>query len=161
MKILSPEDALVQFQVGIVWFKSLYCEPRRGWFRESITQDVPGLYIGLAQFGFAHGTSPGLEDHIAWRDKKLLPGSEFAGKRIVVQIDGGRLKTRGAMTLKSNAAPPEETQVRMAPTKNAIEHNAKLIEDGGRSKANKGKKTYRSDWREPKFGGDTCVSTRP
>lgn len=183
-----------------VWFKSLYCEPRRGWFRESITQDVPGLYIGLAQFGFAHGTSPGLEAHIArrvamshsfdfavdelqregvgtdysttrriayacgqglltlrkrellaWREKKLLPGSEFAGKRVVVQIDGGRLKTRGAMTLKSNAVPLEETQVRTDPTKNAIEHNAKLIENGGRSKANKGKKTYRSDWREPKL----------
>jgi len=141
----------------VVWFKSLYCEPRQGWFRESITQDVPGLYIGLARFGFAHGTSPGLEAHIArhvamshsfdfavdelqregvgtdysttrriayacgqglltlrkrellaWRVKKLLPGSEFAGKRVVDPIDGGRLKTRRAMTLKSNAVPPRK-----------------------------------------------------
>lgn len=185
----------------VVWFKSLYCEPRRGWFRESNSTDVPGLYIGLAQFGFANGTSPGLESHIArrvamshsfdfaveelqregvgtdynitrriayecgnglltlrkrellaWRNKRLLPGSELAGKRVGIQIDGGRLKTRGAMTLKGGGlVPPAETQVQTEPTKKAIEHNAKLVDNGGRSKANKGKKTFQSDWKEPKL----------
>ncbi len=66
---------------------------------------------------------------LAWRNKKLLPGSELAGKRVGIQIDVGRLKTRGAMTLKGGGlVPPAEKQVQTEPTKNAIEHNAKLRE---------------------------------
>jgi len=31
----------------IIWIRSLYCEPRRGWFRETNTEKIPGLHIGL------------------------------------------------------------------------------------------------------------------
>jgi hypothetical protein len=32
----------------LVWVASLYCEPRRGWFRKA-EDNVPGLHVELAQ----------------------------------------------------------------------------------------------------------------
>jgi hypothetical protein len=127
----------------LVWVTSLYCEPRRGWFRQA-QENVPGLHIELAQFGFGKGCSPALESRVSrqaalnpsfefareelardglamdvktiariayqcgdgllalrtcellqWRRGELPAGKEFEGRRISVQIDGGRTKIRG------------------------------------------------------------------
>ncbi len=73
----------------------------------------------------------------AWRAGTLPAGDELAGRRVSVQIDGGRAKIRGELRPKGAAAE-------------------QLDEDGlprddapGRSQA-KAKQTYDADWREPK-----------
>jgi hypothetical protein len=73
-----------------------------------------------------------------WREGKLLAGSELKGKRVTVQIDGGRTKIRG-------------------PLKPAVFQGEKTDQDGlpledapGRSKP-QAKKTFQADWREPKL----------
>jgi hypothetical protein len=73
----------------------------------------------------------------SWRAGTMPAGSELAGKRVSVQIDGGRMKIRGPLSPKTMPHMP-------------------LNEDGlpsqdapGRSKP-KARKTYAADWREPK-----------
>ena len=48
----------------LVWVTSLYCEPRRGLFRKT-EENVPGLHVELAQFGFGKGCSPALESRVS------------------------------------------------------------------------------------------------
>ena len=55
----------------LVWVTSLYCEPRRGWFRKR-EEKVPGLHVELAQFGFGKGCSPALESRVS-RQAALCP----------------------------------------------------------------------------------------
>ena len=170
----------------LVWVTSLYCEPRRGWFRK-VEEKVPGLHVELAQFGFGKGCSPALESRVSrqaalcpslqfaqeelardglemdvktiarityqcgsgmlalrtdelmqWRLGKLPAGKEFEGKRISVQIDGGRTKIRG--DLRPAAAEAEKT-----------DEEGLLIENApGRSKK-RPRQTFDAEWREPKL----------
>jgi len=72
------------------------------------------------------------------RAGKLKAGKELAGKRVSVQIDGGRMKIRGEM--KPKAAAVESTDA-----------DGLLIGDApGRSKKQP-RRTYAADWREPKL----------
>lgn len=170
----------------LVWVTSLYCEPRRGWFRKT-RENVPGLHVELAQFGFGKGCSPGLESRVSrqaalnpslqfaqeelaregleldvktiarityqcgngllalrthelrqWRAGELPAGKEFAGKRISVQIDGGRTRIRG--NLRPAAAATEKTAKAGSPVKDAP----------GRSKK-RPRQTFDAEWREPKL----------
>ena len=170
----------------LVWVNSLYCEPRRGWFRKQ-DENVPGLRIELAQFGFGKGCSPALESRVSrqaalcpslqfaqeelvreglkmnvktiaritygcgqgmlalrtdeliqWREGKLPAGNEFEGKRISVQIDGGRARIRG--DLRPAEAETEKTDEDGLPLENAP----------GRSKK-RPRQTFDAEWREPKL----------
>jgi hypothetical protein len=170
----------------LVWVTSLYCEPRRGWFRKA-HEKVPGLHVELAQFGFGKGCSPALESRVSrqaalcpslqfaqeelardslpmdvktiarityqcgrgllalrthelmqWRLGELPAGKEFAGKRISVQIDGGRTKIRG--DLRPAVREAEKT-----------DEEGLLVEDApGRSKK-RPRQTFDAEWREPKL----------
>lgn len=72
------------------------------------------------------------------RAGKLKGGKQLAGKRVSVQIDGGRMKIRGEMQLKTLA--PESTDA-----------DGLIIGDApGRSKK-QARRTYAADWREPKL----------
>ena len=170
----------------LVWVASLYCEPRRGLFRKP-EENVPGLHVELAQFGFGKGCSPALESRVSrqaalnpsfefaheelardglemdvktivrityqcgrgllalrtyellqWRLGELPAGKEFEGKRISVQIDGGRTKIRG--DLRPAVAEAEKTDEEGLPTENVP----------GRSKR-RPRQTFDAEWREPKL----------
>jgi hypothetical protein len=170
----------------LVWVTSLYCAPRRGWFRKA-RENVPGLHVELVQFGFGKGCSPALESRVSrqaalnpsfqfaqeelardglemdvktiarityqcgggmlalrtyelmqWRRGELPAGAEFAGKRISVQIDGGRTKIRGDLRL---AAAGAEKRKEDGP----LDEEAK-----GRSKK-RPRRTFAAEWREPKL----------
>jgi hypothetical protein len=170
----------------LVWVTSLYCEPRSGRFRKR-DENVPGLHIELAQFGFGKGCSPALESRVSrqaalcpslqlaqeelaraglqmdvkavarityqcgrgmlalrtdellqWREGKLPAGKEFTGKRVSVQMDGGRARIRG--DLRPAAATAEKTDADGLPIENAP----------GRSKK-RARQTFDADWREPKL----------
>jgi hypothetical protein len=64
----------------LVWVTSLYCEPRRGLFRKT-EENVPGLHVELAQFGFGKGCSPALESRVS-RQAALNPSFEFAQEEL-------------------------------------------------------------------------------
>jgi hypothetical protein len=170
----------------LVWVTSLYCEPRRGWFRKR-EEPAPGLHVELAQFGFGKGCSPALESRVSrqaalnpslqfaqeelardglemdvktiarityqcgdgmlslrtdellrWRAGKLPAGEEFEGKRICVQIDGGRTRIRG--DLRPVAVEPEKTDEEGLVIENAPGRSKKLP-----------KRTFDAEWREPKL----------
>lgn len=70
--------------------------------------------------------------------KKLKAGKELAGKRVSVQIDGGRMKIRGEMKLKTTA-------IELTDSDGLVTGDAP-----GRSKK-KARRTYAADWREPKL----------
>ena len=46
----------------VLWITSLYCAPRRGPERDK-GENVPGVYVELAQFGFGKGCTPGLQSN--------------------------------------------------------------------------------------------------
>jgi hypothetical protein len=72
-----------------------------------------------------------------WRQGRLPAGMELKGKRVSVQIDGGRTKIRGK--LRNKAREPEKT-----------DENGLVAENvPGRSKK-RAAKTYDAEWREPK-----------
>lgn len=170
----------------VIWVSSLYCGPRKHLFGQP-EEDVPGLYVELAQFGFGKGVTPGLQSRVArqaalcpsfelaqqelqrsgveldgktvqrityqcgrgllalrrhqlmqWRAGKLPAGTELKGKRVTVQIDGGRTKIRGP--LKEAIAREEKTGADGLVVENAP----------GRSQA-RPKKTFEAEWREPKL----------
>lgn len=73
-----------------------------------------------------------------WRAGKLLSTNELAGKRVTVQIDGGRTKIRG----KLREADRREEE---------YSDDGLLISDApGRSKA-VARRTFDAEWREPKL----------
>lgn len=170
----------------VMWVASLYCEPRKRPFHEP-QDEVPGLYVELAQFGFGKGVTPGLQSRVArqaalcpslefarqellrgglkldvktvrrityqcgegllrlrkhelrlWREGKLPAGTELRGKRVTVQIDGGRTKIRGALRP-------------VTPQKEKTDEDGLVVENSpGRSKKRPAQ-TYDADWREPKL----------
>lgn len=73
-----------------------------------------------------------------WRAGNMPAGTELAGKRVSVQIDGGRTRIRGEM--RDVVAEPEATDADGLPCENAP----------GRSKK-RPRKTFDADWREPKL----------
>lgn len=73
-----------------------------------------------------------------WREGKLPASTVLAGKRISVQIDGGRTRIRGEMRLVT--AVPEATNADGLPCEDAP----------GRSRKQP-RKTFALDWREPKL----------
>lgn len=72
------------------------------------------------------------------RARKLKAGEELAGKRVSVQIDGGRMKIRGEMSPKLLLA-------------DSADADGLLTSDApGRSKKTP-QRTFAADWREPKL----------
>jgi hypothetical protein len=78
------------------------------------------------------------EELLLWREGKLPAGSELKGKRVTVQIDGGRTRIRGS--LKPALSQGEKTD----------EDGLPLEDAPGRSKP-QAKQTFQADWREPKL----------
>lgn len=64
----------------VMWVASLYCEPRKRLGRRP-GDEVPGLYVELAQFGFGKGVTPGLESRVA-RQAALCPSLELARQEL-------------------------------------------------------------------------------
>jgi hypothetical protein len=82
----------------------------------------------------------------------LISSGELAGCRVVVQSDGGRMKFRYEKTARAGSEFKTRETPKESESDADIEHNAMLPEDGGRAKAKKrGRKTYRTEWREPKL----------
>ncbi len=178
----------VQLLGGMVfWVSSLYCEPRKGLFREK-DDGARGVYVELEQFGFGKAISPALESRVSrqaalcpsfeltqselerdgveldvkavrriaqqcgenllrfrtselqqWRLGNLPSTNELEGKRVSVQIDGGRTKLRGPLREK--------------PLTNKDEKDVEglLVNDApGRSKQ-PSTRTFDGEWREPKL----------
>jgi hypothetical protein len=75
-----------------------------------------------------------------WRQGKLAAGDQFSGKHVSVQIDGGRLKVRGDLKVKTAAARISAEAAEGLATEDAP----------GRSRR-KPSRTYDADWREPKL----------
>ncbi len=73
-----------------------------------------------------------------WRDGKLPAGDELVGKRVSVQIDGGRIKIRGDMKAKT-------------PVPEATDANGLLMEDAPGRSRKEPSRTFDADWREPKL----------
>lgn len=73
-----------------------------------------------------------------FRDGKLATGDELVGKRVCVQIDGGRMKIRGKMREKTKQAE-------------AVDENGFPVEDAPGRSRKEPKRTYNADWREPKL----------
>jgi hypothetical protein len=73
-----------------------------------------------------------------WRAGHMAASSELSGKRVCVQIDGGRIKIRGEMRKKQSKAE-------------ALNEDGLPLEDApGRSKK-VAKRAFSADWREPKL----------
>jgi hypothetical protein len=157
----------VQLWGGLIfWITTLYCGPRER-TGQGRGKQGGGLYVELAAFGFGKGCSPAVQsnvarqvalcpslqlarqelerqglkldvkvvrrigeqtglrlltvrkrDLLAWQEGKVPAGSELSGKRVAVQIDGGRTR------LRTNGPPSRK----------------------------KGKRrSFTTDWREPKL----------
>jgi len=78
------------------------------------------------------------DELMRWREGKLPAGKEFAGKRVSVEMDGGRTRIRG--DLRPAAATTEKTDAEGLPIENVP----------GRSKK-RPRQTFDADWREPKL----------
>lgn len=75
---------------------------------------------------------------LLWRAGKLPAGTELAGKRVSVQIDGGRTRIRG--------------KLREAPVvREATNADGLVCEDGPGRSRKRPRKTFDADWREPKL----------
>jgi hypothetical protein len=78
------------------------------------------------------------DELLRWREGKLPAGKEFAGKRICVQMDGGRTRIRG--DLRPAVVAAEKADGDGLPIENSP----------GRSKK-RPRQTFDADWREPKL----------
>jgi hypothetical protein len=63
-----------------MWVASLYCEPLRRARRSA--EEVSGLYVELAQFGFGKGVTPGLQSRVA-RQAALCPSFQLAREELL------------------------------------------------------------------------------
>lgn len=72
------------------------------------------------------------------RAGKLPVGDELVGKRVSVQIDGGRMKIRGLMKTSQK-------------TIETVDEEGLLVGDAPGRSRRKPKRTYDADWREPKL----------
>lgn len=77
-------------------------------------------------------------DVMLWRDGKLAAGSELAGNRVSVQLDGGRSRIRGDLREIS------------ATEKGPSDDGQTVANVAGRSRK-RPRKTFDADWREPKL----------
>lgn len=73
-----------------------------------------------------------------WSAGELAAGEELAGKHISVQVDGGRARIRGDLTEFSKLNP------------SASEAGEVDEDEGGRSKP-RSRRSFQSEWREPKL----------
>lgn len=64
----------------IMWVSSLYCAPRKRWFRR-VKQPTPGMHVELAQFGCGKGCTPGLQSEVA-RQAALCPSLQLAQQEL-------------------------------------------------------------------------------
>jgi hypothetical protein len=64
----------------LIWLTTRYCAPRRT-AGQKADDDACGVYVGLAQFGFGKGCSPGLESRVA-RQAALGPSLQFAQEEL-------------------------------------------------------------------------------
>lgn len=78
------------------------------------------------------------QELLLWREGKLPCGSELKGKRVTVQIDGGRTKIRG--DLRPTSPTAEATDADGLPLENAP----------GRSRK-RPQQSFDAEWREPKL----------
>jgi hypothetical protein len=78
------------------------------------------------------------QELLLWREGKLPAGSELEGKRVSVQIDGGRTRIRGKM--RDVTPVPEATNADGLPCDDAPGRSWK-----------RPRKTFDADWREPKL----------
>jgi hypothetical protein len=78
------------------------------------------------------------QELLLWRAGKLSAGTELAGKRVSVQIDGGRTRIRGKM--RDAVVVPE-----------AVNADGAVCEDGPGRSRKQPSKTFDADWREPKL----------
>ena len=61
----SQREIRVRLLGGLmIWISSLYCAPRKK-EGDPTDENIPGLYLELAQFGFGKNCSPGLESRVA------------------------------------------------------------------------------------------------
>lgn len=79
----------------VIWVTSLYCAPRKKLLRAD--ENVPGLYIEHAQFGFAKGCSPGLQSRVA-RQAALSPSLSMAQQELGRNGLDLNVKTVGRIT---------------------------------------------------------------
>ncbi len=73
-----------------------------------------------------------------FRQGKLPMGKELVGKRVSVQIDGGRTKIRGKMQEKTK-------------TTERVDEEGRLLDDAPGRSQKQTVRTYSTDWREPKL----------
>jgi hypothetical protein len=69
---------------------------------------------------------------------ELASSDELAGKRVSVQIDGGRMKIRGEMKVKAKATE-------------SLDDDGLATEEPAARSRKVSKRTYAADWREPKL----------
>ena len=79
-----------------------------------------------------------MQQLLLWREGKLPAGTELAGKRVSVQLDGGRTRIRGKM--RDVTPVPEVTNADSLPCEDAPGRSWK-----------RPRKTFDADWREPKL----------
>jgi hypothetical protein len=77
----------------VIWVSSLYCAPRKSWFRRTKNK-VPGAYIELLPFGFGKGCSPGLQSRVA-RKAALCPSLQLAQQELERDACGWMLRPCG------------------------------------------------------------------
>jgi hypothetical protein len=75
---------------------------------------------------------------LQWRGGQLPAGEELAGRRVSVQIDGGRTKIRGPLRARTAEAEPTDTDG--LPTQDMPARSRKTASQ-----------TFEADWREPKL----------
>jgi hypothetical protein len=78
------------------------------------------------------------QELLLWREGKLPAGGELAGKRVSVQLDGGRTRIRGA--LRDAAVVPK-----------AADADGLVVENAPGRSRKRSRKTFDGDWREPKL----------
>lgn len=64
----------------LIWLTTSYCAPRRSTGQKA-DDDLSGVYVELAQFGFGKGCSPALESRVA-RQAALGPSLQFAQEEL-------------------------------------------------------------------------------
>jgi hypothetical protein len=83
-----------------------------------------------------------------WRAGKLPAGSELAGRRVSVQIDGGRTRIRGDLRKASSTTNATDAEGQDADGLPGAE--AQPVDAPGRSRKAP-QRTFDADWREPKL----------
>jgi len=105
--------------------------------REGVTLDVKAVRRIAMQLGKGLLWLRAFELQL-WRDGTLPAGDELAGKRVSVQLDGGRTRIRG--DLREATVVPEAT-----------DEDGLVMEDAPGRSRKRPLKTFDGEWREPKL----------